>query len=193
MRHLTKSIVVLSLVVVFFIEACYVTESRSNPTQSQPPEATANLEQSLYNDPFTYCVAVGTIDAPDVRYDGPEVPDSIIQSLIQQGVVSADAPSDYLAGTTVWRCMDDQVWACVIGANLPCQEKADTSQAPTAAMEDYCKTNLTADYIPAAVTGRATVYEWKCNAGKPEAGQQVFQVDPQGYLANFWYKVAPEQ
>jgi hypothetical protein len=191
-RHLTKSIVVLSLVVVFFIEACSVPESQSTPTQSQPTEVTANLEQSLYNAPFTYCAAVGTIDAPDARYDGPEVPDSIIQSLIQQGVVSADAPSDYLARTTVWRCMDGQVWACIIGANLPCQEKADTSRVPTAAMEDYCKTNPTADYIPAAVTGRATVYEWKCNAGKPEAGQQVFQVDPQGYLANFWYKVAPE-
>jgi len=192
MRHLTKSIVGLSLIVVLFIGACSAPESQSTPTRSQPTEATANPEQSLYNDPFAYCAAVRTIDAPDARYNGPEVPDSITQNLIQQGVVSADAPSEYLTKATVWRCMDGQVWACMIGANLPCQEKADMSRVPTEEMEDYCKTNLTADYIPAYVTGRATVYEWKCNTGKPEAGRQIFQVDPQGYLANFWYEVAPE-
>jgi hypothetical protein len=193
MCHLTKSIAGLALIVVLFIGACCAPESPVAPTQPQPTEATASPEQSQYSDPFAYCAAVGTVDAPDARYDGPQVPNSIIQSLIQQGVVSANAPADYLTETTLWRCMDGQVWACVIGANLPCQEKADTSRVPTAEMEDYCKTNPTADYIPAAVTGRATVYEWKCSAGKPEAGQQIFQVDPQGYLANFWYKVAPEQ
>ena len=191
MRHLTRLIAGLLLVIVLFIGACCAPGVQITPTQ--PTEAPANTEQASYSDPFAYCAAVGTIDAPNGRYDGPPVPDAIIQSLIQQGVVSADAPPEYLAQTTVWRCMDGQVWACTIGANLPCQEKADTSKVPTSAMEDFCQSNPTADFIPAAVTGRATVYEWKCNAGKPEAGRQIFQVDPQGFLANFWYKVTPGQ
>jgi len=189
MRHLTKSIVGLSLVVVLFIGACSAPASQSTPTQPQPTAAIANPEQSLYNDPFAYCAAVGTVDTPDARYNGPEMPDSVIQGLIQQVVVSADAPPEFQKAA-VWRCMNGQVWVCHFGANLPCLEKADMSQVPTSEMEDFCKTNPTTDSIPAAVTGRATVYEWKCNAGKPEEVRQVFQVDPQGYLADFWYELA---
>jgi len=153
--------------------------------------AAANPEQSSYSDPFAYCAAVGTVDAPDGRYNGLEMPDAVVQGLIQQGVVSADAPAEFQKHA-VWRCMDGQVWVCHFGANLPCQEKADTSQVPTSELEAFCKENLTADSIPAAVTGRATVYEWECSAGKPQVVRQVFQVDSQGYLADFWYELTPQ-
>jgi len=153
---------------------------------------TASPAESQYDDPFAYCAAVGTVDTLDARYNGPATPDSIIQGLIEQGIVSADAPAEYLTETTVWRCMDGQVWACTIGANLPCHEKADMSQDPTEAMKDFCEANPTADGIPAAATGRATVYQWTCNAGEPEVVGQVFHADPQGYLAEFWYELAPE-
>ncbi|GAB4528140.1 MAG: hypothetical protein Kow0063_04060 [Anaerolineae bacterium] len=145
--------------------------------------------QSSYDDPFAYCAAVGTIDTPDERYAGPEMPDSIIQGMVRQGIVSADAPPEFQQNA-VWRCMNSSVWVCHFGANLPCQEKADTSQVPTSEMEDYCKANPTADAIPAAVTGRATVYEWRCQDGKPEVVRQLFESDPQGYLADFWYELA---
>lgn len=143
-----------------------------------------------YTDPFAYCAAVGTVDAPDARYTGPAMPEAITQGLIQQGVVAADAPLDFQQNA-VWRCMDAQVWACHFGANLPCLEKADLSQKPTPAMEEFCQANPTAESIPAAVTGRATVYEWQCKDGKPAVSRQVFQVDPQGYLADFWYRLTP--
>lgn len=148
-------------------------------------------EQSLYNDPFAYCAAVGTVDMPDERYTGPKMPDSIVQGMIEQGIVSADAPLEFQQNA-VWRCMNNSVWVCHFGANLPCQEKADTSQTPTPAMEDFCRTNTTVESIPAAVTGRATVYEWKCQDGKPEVVRQLFTVDPQGYLADFWYELTPK-
>jgi hypothetical protein len=88
--------------------------------------------------------------------------------------------------------MDGQVWVCHFGANLPCQEKADTSQVPTAEMQEFCSANPATEVIPAAVTGRATVYEWKCTDGQPAIVKQVFQSDPQGYLADFWYELAPQ-
>jgi hypothetical protein len=189
MCHLTKSIVGLSLVVVLFIGACSAPASQSTPMQSQPTMAVANPEQSLYDDPFAYCAAAGTIDTPDERYTGPKMPDVIIQGMIEQGIVSVDASLEFQQNA-VWRCMNNSVWVCHFGANVPCLEKADTSQVPIPAMEDFCTANPTAESIPAAVTGRATVYEWKCNAGNPEVIRQVFQVDPQGYLADFWYELA---
>lgn len=147
--------------------------------------------QSSYEDPFAYCAAVGTIDTPDAPYSGPEMPDSIIQAMIRQDIVSADAPLDFQQNA-VWRCMDSSVWVCHFGANLPCQEKADTSQVPTSGMEDYCRENPTAESIPAFATGRATVYEWTCQDGKPEVVSQIFNSDAQGYLADFWYELTPQ-
>jgi hypothetical protein len=188
MRHLTKYIVSLFLGVALFIGACSAPVTQSTSTQAQPTTAVANSGQALYDDPFAYCAAVGTIDAPNEQYTGPKMPDSIVEGMIKQGIVSADAPAEFQKNA-VWRCMDHSVWVCQFGANLPCQEKADTSKVATSGMEDFCKASPTADNIPAVVTGRATVYEWKCNAGKPEIVKQVFQVDPQGYLANFWYKL----
>jgi hypothetical protein len=188
MRHVTKSVVGPVLAVVLFLGACSAPVSQSTITPSPP---TAAAKPSLYNEPFAYCAAVGTVDAPDARYNGPEMPDSIVQGLIQKGVVSADAPPEFLK-SAVWRCMNGQVWVCHFGANLPCLEKADTSQVPTSEMDDFCMANPAADVIPAAVTGRATVYEWKCEGGKPAVVRQVFQVDSQGYLADFWYELAPK-
>ncbi|MBN1138303.1 MAG: hypothetical protein JXM73_17070 [Anaerolineae bacterium] len=181
-HYVTRFVVVLSLIIVLFAAAC-------STTRPEPTAANANPAPSSYDDPFAYCAAVGTVDAPDARYNGPEMPDAIVAGLVAQGIVSADAPAEFIK-SGVWRCMDSQVWVCHFGANLPCQEKADTSQEPTAEMTDFCVANPNAEVIPAAVTGRATVYEWKCAASKPEVVRQVFQADPQGFLADFWYQVA---
>jgi putative hemolysin len=153
-------------------------------------DQTVQPGQETYSDPFAYCQAVGTIDEPDARYTGDPVPAGVVLGLIRLGVVTADAPPEFQSHAT-WRCMDGQVYACHYGANLPCDEKADTSQTPSAEMEDFCKSNLNADVIPAAVTGRATVYEWKCTDGKPAIVQQVFTPDAQGFLKDFWYQLTP--
>jgi putative hemolysin len=147
--------------------------------------------QLSYSDPFAYCAAVGTIDTPDERYNGPKMPDSVIQAMIRQGIVSADTPPEFQQNA-VWRCMNNSVWVCHFGATLPCLEKADTTQVPTSGMEDYCETNPTADSIPAAVTGRATVYQWGCKDGSPTVVKRLCKTDPQGYLADFWYGLTPK-
>ena len=148
-------------------------------------------DQSTYDDPFAYCAAVGTADAPDAPYTGVALPESIVQGMVQQGIVSADAPGE-IQKNAVWRCMDGWVWVCHFGANLPCQEKADVSQVPSAAMQEFCTANPESEFIPAAVTGRATVYEWKCAGGEPQVVRQVLEVDPRGFLANFWYELPPQ-
>jgi hypothetical protein len=101
---------------------------------------------TVYSDPFAYCAAIGTIDKPDERYAGPKMPDSIVQGMIKEGVISADAPPEFQENA-VWRCMDKSVWVCQFGANLPCLEKAITSRVPTSEMEGFCRSNPKAESL----------------------------------------------
>jgi putative hemolysin len=142
-----------------------------------------------YSDPFLYCMAVGTIDEPDERYTGDKMPEIIVQDMIGLGLVTADAPKE-IQQNAVWRCMDSSLWVCHFGANIPCLEKADLSQTPAPEMEDYCEANPSAETIPAATTGRATMYEWKCTDGKPTVVKQVLKSDSQGFISDFWYQLA---
>jgi hypothetical protein len=144
---------------------------------------------ATYTDPFAYCKAVGTIDTPGADYTGPKVPESVAKGL-QQAMNAPDTPLNVLESGSFWRCVDGSVYACFVGANLPCEEKANTDRTPTQEEKDYCQQNPTSDFIPAAVTGHNTVYEWRCTNGAPEIVKQVFQVDAQGYIADFWYKIS---
>jgi hypothetical protein len=83
--------------------------------------------------------------------------------------------------------------SCTVGANLPCSEKADTSRSPTAAMTAFCRDEPEADGIPMVVTGRATVYAWRCAGGAPTIERRIATLDARGYLANIWYEVRPPQ
>jgi hypothetical protein len=180
MCHSIRTLAILSLIGLVLASACAAATSQGAP-EPTPVDAAA----TSFLDPYAYCAAVGTIDTPDEQYAGPDMPESVVQGLIEQGIVSDDAPPAF-QNNAVWRCMDGQVWACHFGANLPCEEKANTSRTPSQEMEAFCEENPAADTMPAAVTGRATVYEWTCAEGKPEAGRQLFQADPQGFLADFW-------
>ena len=93
--------------------------------------------------------------------------------------------------TTIWRCMDNQVYACNFGANLPCDSKANTDKTPSPAMDDFCKANPEADFIPMSVTGHDTIYSWHCVKDAPEVLDQIETVDAAGYLAQIWYPIKP--
>jgi hypothetical protein len=143
--------------------------------------------QASFTDPFAYCAAVETADSPDARYCGEKMPDSIIQAMVRERLVSGDAPREFRQNA-VWRCMNGRVLVCQFGANIPCKEKADLSRVPTPAMENFCRSNPEAE-IPATVTGRATVYLWGCGNGKPKVVKQIFKSDPRRFLAEFWQEL----
>ncbi len=173
--------------VVFFLSACGAPQATAVPTAS-PSAATG---QAQFTDPFAYCAAVGVVDAPDARYTGPEAPEAVVNGLREVLGTPDDAPMEPFVAGTFWRCMDGRVWACFVGANLPCTTKADTSRTPTPDMADFCKANPNSDFIPAYVTGRATVYEWRCTNGAPEIVKQLVEPDAEGFLANIWYEISP--
>lgn len=171
------------LITVMLLAACGAT-----PTATPvPPTATP----STFSDAFAYCRAVGTIDAADARYSGPKVPDNVAAALRKAMKLPADTGDPNFAARTFWRCMDGQVYGCNVGANIPCSSKASTSQTPSQAMNEFCGANPAADVIPAVVTGRETVYSWRCTGGKPAIDKEVTKVDKQGYASNFWYELTP--
>lgn len=176
--YLIRSTVVLVIMISF--SGC---TNATEPSDSQ--------KTGTYNDPFAYCKAVGTVDTPDDRYTGPGVPEIIAEGL-RNAFNTPDTPLDIYMRGTFWRCMNGKVYACNVGANLPCQAKADTDRSPTQAITDFCEQNPDADVIPMYVTGRETVYEWRCTNGAPEIVRQLVQPDERGFLSNIWYEVSPK-
>ena len=139
------------------------------PGRAAGPGSAACTTQATYTDPFAYCSAVGTIDAPDSRYTGVPVPDAIIQGYLKAaGLENNGEPMELLQKSTIWRCMNKSVYVCNFGANLPCDSKADTNKNPTQAMQDFCKANPNAGAIPMSVTGHATIYSWGCVKDTPK-------------------------
>ncbi len=172
------------------ISACSpVVGASVPPTETAVPPAAA---EAVYTDPFAYCAALGTIDHPDARYTGEAVPLAVIDGFKKAaGLEDTTEPIDLLQQTTIWRCMDGQVYACNVGANLPCDAMANTDKTPTQAMNDFCAANPNLDYIPMAVTGHETVYNWRCSGAAAEVVDQFAQVDPRGYVADIWYPIKP--
>ena len=158
----------------------------SNLSKSGPEQATT------YEDPFAYCKAVGTVDSPDSRYVGPKMPETIVLRLKKAFGAPEGTPSDVFERGTYWRCMDGKVYACNVGANLPCTEKADTSRVPNQGMNEWCKSNPDSDFIPAYASGRSTVYEWKCTAGEAQIVKEINKPDAAGYISEIWYEISPE-
>jgi Tol biopolymer transport system component len=86
--------------------------------------------------------------------------------------------------------MENKVYACNFGANIPCNSKADTNKTPTQAMNDYCVQNPDSTFIPMSVTGHSTIYSWHCNKTTAELLDQIDTVDAAGYPTSFWTPVS---
>ncbi len=139
-----------------------------------------------FTDPFAYCASVGTVDRPDARWDGAALPPEVADGLVRIGLLAASAP-EAARHNAVWRCMDGNLWVCAFGANLPCTETADTSRTPSSATADYCRENPDSDFVPAFVTGRATVYAWRCRGGAAEIERQLETPDARGFQSGIWH------
>jgi hypothetical protein len=191
MKHqrLPQRIIGFTSLAVLLLSACGAPQATAVPTAVASPSPAT--EQTQFTDPFAYCAAVGIMDTPDARYTGTDTPEVIVNGLRKVLGTPDDAPMEPFVAGTFWRCMDGKVWACFVGANLPCTEKADTSRTPTPDMADFCKANPNSDFIPAYITGRATVYEWRCTNGAPEIVKQIVEPDAQGFQSNIWYEISP--
>ncbi len=154
-----------------------------------PVAETSRAEEGPFSDPFAYCAAVDDVDAPDGRYVGPGVPGPIVDGLRKALGFPGNLPQDLVERAVFWRCMGGSVWACFVGANLPCTVKADPSPVPSQAMKDFCRAESVGEGIPAYITGRATIYEWRCDDGEPKIVRRLDEADGRGFLSAIWYKI----
>jgi hypothetical protein len=137
-----------------------------------------------YADPWDYCAVVETIDAPDERYIGEPMPHAIVKGFNDTSEAPGEIP-EWLPRTMSWRCMEGKVYACSVGANLPCDEKANTSQEPSEAAKEACKQNP--DFL--AVKQKSSIYSWNCVNGTMQRGPQWTEPDAAGFLAKIWYEI----
>jgi hypothetical protein len=138
--------------------------------QRAADEAAAN--GATYPDPFAYCEAVDTADAPDSRYTGPAVPDAVAQK------VGATTPTEI--ASTHWRCMSANVMACRVTGKAPvCDQLPSADQ-----MIAYCKDHPDTGPIPVP-SG-----DWVCEGGHPVIPKgQRWPVDRRGFYPPAWKPV----
>jgi hypothetical protein len=189
MHSKTLVVVILTFMLTSLIQISCKGEKRDDNSHVSK---SGSEEETAFKDPFAYCKAVDTIDSPDSRYVGPKLPEAIVLGLRKAFGAPADAPSDVFERGTYWRCMDGKVYACNVGANLPCTEKADRSREPNQGMKDWCKSNPGSEFIHAYASGRSTVYEWRCTGGEPTLVKEINKPDAAGYISNIWYEISPE-
>ncbi len=89
-----------------------------------------------------------------------------------------------LAAQGRFRCMGGHVYACFIGANLPCQKIA-TGQANPGA-EAFCRDNPQADVVPMVATGHDTRYAYRCQTGRAVVTGTLFRLDARGFAQSIW-------
>lgn len=183
---------VLLIGLVFLAAACSPQGSAPAALPTGEPVIPTTPETAAFSDPFAYCAAVRALDAPDERYTGEKVPADVIEGFKKSaGLEDSSMPAEMWQKTTIWRCMDSQVYACNFGANLPCDSKANTSKIPTQSMLDFCKANPGSEFIPMSETGHDTIYSWRCVGESAEVDKLIAEVDPAGFIANIWYRITP--
>jgi hypothetical protein len=98
-------------------------------------------------------------------------------------------PAAWVRRSTLFRCFEHRVLVCNLGANLPCG-KADTRRDLPAA-DKWCAGHPGSDFIPMVVTGHDTIYRWRCVGTRAAAGGPPLGLDPRGFIARLWKRVAP--
>jgi hypothetical protein len=133
-------------------------------------------------DPAAYCSMAGTRDTPR------PLPAELNAKAAAALGLAADAA---LSAGYFWRCMHGAVYVCAVGANIPCQFKADRAKH-NAGAEAFCREKHDADSVPAYASGHRTIYEWRCEAGVAMRGKRVAELDRRGYRIDFWRRLVPD-
>jgi len=151
-------------------------------------------EKREYDNAWDYCRAVRT--KPEIA-ERRWAPDASRRKIFLQAArmhfLSEDAPESLLVAGLHLRCMDGAVWACHVGANIPCGSKGDKSRKPARPIRDFCRENPGAKSVPAYVTGRTTLYEWVCRGSTPVIKRVLFSLDKDGYISDFWAELPRPQ
>ncbi len=119
-----------------------------------------------------------------VQSSGQSEPQAIPDELAPAVAKAFEVDVAEAKAASFYRCVDGRLLACAIGANLNCG-KADASREMPAA-SNFCRKNPDSIGIPMAITGHATIYNWRCVGPSAMAEGPVVKVDEQGYVIDNW-------
>jgi hypothetical protein len=91
---------------------------------------------------------------------------------------------DELRSDAQIRCMGGRLYACFLGANLPCAKLDSTRDNPGAA--EYCKDNPQSQIVPMAATGHDTIYSYRCRRGRAIVSGSTYKLDARGFASDLW-------
>lgn len=158
-----------------------------SPTAAIAGSATA--EPITFTDPFGYCAAIGTADAPDDLWSGVRVPAPIIDPV--RANYGAAAKVDET--NVLWRCMAGRVMRCFSWGTHYCGIQDESTNAPPRVVE-YCRRQPDTDNAGGRATmGYATVYWWACRGGAPVISYRRITTDERGFDVNEWVQVTPPE
>jgi len=133
-----------------------------------------SLQARAQESPHAYCARVGNDD----RLRTP--PASLEGALKRLFNISGK----YALESSYYRCADGKVMLCTVGANLPCGKADMSTMLPQA--DAWCRDNPNSTFIPMAVTGHDTPYNWRCAGRKAKAGAPVAKIDAKGFFVDNW-------
>lgn len=142
------------------------------PATAPPVRIAAVPAPVSYEDPFSYCSAVGTIDHVDYRYAGPAFTEEMTRALLIPPGSSRDRVR--------WRCVNGTVLACTSYFGPVCD------MTPTVIeMREFCERN------PNVAQLLAPNGPWSCADGKPKLPDTAsWPVDARGFLPGAWVTIA---
>lgn len=171
------------LLVCFLFVPLFVYVKGDSDANKYAPDVTIN-------NVFSYCTIQGNMDSIDVQKIKPDWLKRVEPLLRKTFSLSSSIPVGLVVKGTFWRCMEGQVYVCIVGANIPCWGKADVSRKPTVAMQNFCHFHSGSTDLPITVTGSATVFSWQCKNSVPVIIKQEFQIDSRGFQKKWWYKLS---
>lgn len=138
---------------------------------SVPLRVAAAPAPELYDDPSSYCRAVGTIDYVDYRYAGPAFTEAMTRTLL--------IPLGSARDRVHWRCFNGTVLACTSYLGPICD------MAPTVLeMREFCERNPNVDQL------MAPSGTWSCADGQPQLPTDArWPVDERGFVPRAWVTV----
>lgn len=93
-------------------------------------------------------------------------------------------PAEQVLRSTYFRCANGRVLVCNIGANLVLRQGRYASIPPRCGC--LVRKSSGSDSIPMSATGHATIYQWRCDGGKPAVTGSALAVDLQGFTPQNW-------
>lgn len=124
--------------------------------------------------PQHYCASVGNDD--QLRQPPPSFEGAIKRLFNVSG--------KYALTATYYRCAKGKVLLCYVGANLPCGKADMRTKLPPA--NAWCNKNPNSSFIPMAVTGHDTPYNWRCVRGRAKPEGMIAKIDRRGFFTDNW-------